>query len=71
MADFGSGHVSRRSLQAKTEGYSVFETADAPQEVPLGCIVRYSEDFKEAKTQTGADGTSRIPSGKMLFLDGH
>jgi len=40
MVDFGSGHVSRRSLQAETEGQSVFSTAD---------IARYSEDCKKAK----------------------
>jgi len=41
MVGFGSKHVSRRSLQAETEGLSDFET---------GKIACYFEDFKRAKT---------------------
>jgi hypothetical protein len=44
MVDFGSWHMSRHSLQAKTEGYSVFET---------GGIACYFEDFKKIPIESG------------------
>ena len=43
MVDFGSG-----------QGYSVFATAGAPQEMPLGCIRAIPRIAKKRKTQPWA-----------------
>jgi hypothetical protein len=60
MVDFGSRHVSRRSLQAETEGRSIFATAG---------VVRYVEDLSASGGLQKCENA--VPVQKISFLDGH
>ncbi len=64
IVDFGSGHVSRRSLQAKTEGRSFFATAG---------VARYVEDCKKALVppKPWQRRKNAVLGRKMPFMDGH